>query len=208
MGSVNMAAAGMLPGVSAHRPVTARPPQTYDHNADLAACARGDQAALNRLYQQESRFLLGVALRIVRDRALAEDVLHDAFVAIWTKAGSFDPARGNGRGWMCSIVRHGALDLMRSRQRHVDVDDETLEHLQDAEAGAAPDMTEAFALRASLGRLDECLARLDVAKRNCVLFAYLDGCTHVEIAERLQAPLGSVKAWIRRGVASLKECLA
>ena len=64
MGSVNMAAAGMLPGVSAHRPVTARPPQTYDHNADLAACARGDQAALNRLYQQESRFLLGVALRI------------------------------------------------------------------------------------------------------------------------------------------------
>ena len=86
--------------------------------------------------------------------------------------------------------------------------DDTLEQLQDAEAGAAPDMTDAFALRASLGRLDECLARLDVAKRNCVLFAYLDGCTHVEIAERLQAPLGSVKAWIRRGVASLKECLA
>lgn len=208
MGSGNMGAAGVLPGVFHPGSVTARPPQPYDHNAELAACARGDQAALHRLYQQESRFLLGVALRIVRDRALAEDVLHDAFVSIWTKAGSFDPARGEGRGWMCSIVRHGALDLVRSRQRHVDVDDDTLEHLQDADLGAAPDMTDAFALRSTLGRLDDCLARLDVAKRNCVLFAYLDGCTHVEIAERLQAPLGSVKAWIRRGVASLKECLA
>lgn len=184
------------------------PLPTFDHNAELAACARGERSALHRLYEQESRFLLGVASRIVRDRSAAEDVLHDAFVAIWSKAASFDPARGDGRGWMCSIVRHAALDVVRASGRTVGVNEDALDALQEADPPAAPDMLDAFALRSTLGRLDDCLARLDVAKRNCVLFAYLDGCTHAEIAQRLGAPLGSVKAWIRRGLASLKECLA
>ncbi|WP_291083883.1 sigma-70 family RNA polymerase sigma factor [Hydrogenophaga sp.] len=183
-------------------------PTPFDHNAALAACARGDQGALQRLYERENRFLMGVALRIVRDRAAAEDVLHDAFMAIWNRASTFDPNRGEGRGWMCSIVRHGALNAVRASARTVSVDEERLDDLQDAEPQAAPDMLDAFSLRSTLGQLDQCLERLDVAKRNCVLLAYLDGCTHAEIAERLSAPLGSVKAWIRRGMASLKECLA
>lgn len=189
-------------------PVPTNDPTPFDHNAALAACARGDQGALKRLYERENRFLMGVALRIVRDRAAAEDVLHDAFMAIWNRASTFDPARGEGRGWMCSIVRNGALSAVRASARSVSVDEELLDDLQDAEPPAAPDMLDAFSMRSTLGQLDHCLERLDVAKRNCVLLAYLDGCTHVEIAERLSAPLGSVKAWIRRGMASLKECLA
>ncbi len=189
-------------------PVPTNDPTPFDHNAALAACARGDQSALKRLYERENRFLMGVALRIVRDRAAAEDVLHDAFMAIWNRASTFDPARGEGRGWMCSIVRNGALSAVRARARTVSVDEELLDDLQDAEPQAAPDMLDAFSMRSTLGQLDHCLERLDVAKRNCVLLAYLDGCTHAEIAERLSAPLGSVKAWIRRGMASLKECLA
>ena len=189
-------------------PVPTNDPTPFDHNAALADCARGDQSALRRLYERENRFLMGVALRIVRDRAAAEDVLHDAFMAIWNRASTFDPHRGEGRGWMCSIVRNGALSAVRASARTVSVDEETLDHLQDAEPQAAPDMLDAFSMRSTLGQLDHCLERLDVAKRNCVLLAYLDGCTHAEIAERLSAPLGSVKAWIRRGMASLKECLA
>jgi len=189
-------------------PVPSHDPTPFDHNAALAACARGDQSALRRLYERENRFLMGVALRIVRDRAAAEDVLHDAFMAIWNRASTFDPARGEGRGWMCSIVRNGALSAVRASARTVSVDEELLDDLQDAEPQAAPDMLDAFSMRSTLGQLDHCLERLDVAKRNCVLLAYLDGCTHAEIAERLSAPLGSVKAWIRRGMASLKECLA
>lgn len=180
----------------------------FDHDAALAACARGDRAALRRLYEQEGRYLLGVALRIVRDRATAEDVLHDAFMNIWTRADTFDARRGAGRGWMYGIVRHRALDAVRSGARTVSADEEQMDALQADDPPAAPDMAEAFALRADLGRLDDCLARLDTPKRNCVLYAYLDGCTHGEIAERLGAPLGSVKAWIRRGLASLRECLA
>lgn len=189
-------------------PVPSNDSTPFDHNALLAACARGDQGALQRLYERENRFLMGVALRIVRERAAAEDVLHDAFMAIWNRASTFDPARGEGRGWMCSIVRHGALSAVRASARTVSVDEELLDDLQDAEPQAAPDMLDAFSMRSTLGQLDHCLERLDVAKRNCVLLAYLDGCTHAEIAERLSAPLGSVKAWIRRGMASLKECLA
>ncbi len=189
-------------------PVPTNDPSPFDHNAALAACARGDQTALRALYEREHRFLMGVALRIVRDRAAAEDVLHDAFMAIWNRASTFDPARGEGRGWMCSIVRNGALSAVRASARTVSADEELLDDLQDADPQAAPDMLDAFSMRSTLGQLDHCLERLDVAKRNCVLLAYLDGCTHAEIAERLSAPLGSVKAWIRRGMASLKECLA
>lgn len=182
--------------------------EPFDHDAALAACAQGDRAALRRLYEREGRYLLGVALRIVRDRATAEDVLHDAFMNIWARAASFDANRGAGRGWMYGIVRHRALDVVRAGSRTVSVDEDDMDVLQAADSPAAPDMAEAFALRADLGRLDDCLARLDTPKRNCVLYAYLDGCTHSEIAERLGAPLGSVKAWIRRGLASLRECLA
>lgn len=189
-------------------PVPSHDPTPFDHNAALADCARGDQNALRRLYEHEHRFLMGVALRIVRDRAAAEDVLHDAFMAIWNRAATFDPARGEGRGWMFSIVRNGALSAVRSSARTVSADEELLDDLQDADPQAAPDMLDAFSMRSTLGQLDHCLEQLDVAKRNCVLLAYLDGCTHAEIAERLSAPLGSVKAWIRRGMASLKECLA
>lgn len=183
-------------------------PDAFDHDAALAACARGDRTALRRLYEREGRYLLGVALRIVRDRATAEDVLHDAFMNIWTRAATFDARRGAGRGWMYGIVRHRALDAVRAGARNVSADEDQMDALQAEDPPAAPDMAEAFALRADLGRLDDCLARLDTAKRNCVLYAYLDGCTHSEIAERLGAPLGSVKAWIRRGLTSLRECLA
>ena len=196
-------------GVACPQPLSSKPLQPFDHNALLQACAQGQRSALQQLYERECRFLMGVALRIVRDRAAAEDVLQDAFVNIWNKAASFDPLRGEGRGWMCSIVRHGALDAVRSGARSVSVEEEAMDAL--LEAGDPPetaDMLDAFERRSTLGRLDDCMNRLDVAKRNCVLFAYLDGCTHAEIAERLNAPLGSVKAWIRRGVASLKECMA
>ena len=94
-------------------------PDSFDYDAALHACALGDQQALHRIYQHDGRHLLGVALRIVRRRELAEDVLHDAFVSIWHRAASFDAGRGAGRGWVFSVVRHQALNALRSREREV-----------------------------------------------------------------------------------------
>ena len=182
---------------------------TFDHDAALSACARGDSHALQRLYHHESRKLLGVALRIVRDRALAEDVLHDAFVNIWQRAASYDGARGSARGWIYSVVRYRALNHVRDTSREVTLEEETANAVDDAAALAAYEQApDPFERRADLGRLDGCLQKLPEPRRDCILYAYLDGCSHSEIAERLQTPLGTVKAWITRSLAALRECMA
>lgn len=185
------------------------PPNSFNHAQALQACARGDHQALQRIYQHESRYLLGVALRIVRQRQQAEDVLHDAFMNIWTQSASFDAAAGSGRGWIYSVVRNQALNAVRRSGREVSVDEETAEAL-DAQSSmlAHRDTLDAFELNASMGRLNDCLQRLEPARRNCILYAYVDGCSHGEIAERTQTPLGTVKAWIKRSMGTLRECMA
>ncbi len=181
----------------------------FDYEQALHDCALGNRQALERIYKRESRYLLGVSLRIVRQRQQAEDVLHDAFMNIWTQAASFDAARGSGRGWIYSIVRNAALNAVRQGAREVFVDEETFEAL-DAQTSmqAHHHITDAFELNASLGKLNDCLSHLDPARRNCILYAYVDGCSHSEIAERTQTPLGTVKAWIKRGMGTLRECMA
>ena len=182
---------------------------TFDYEQALRDCARGDRQALQSIYRQESRHLLGVALRIVRQRQQAEDVLHDAFINIWSRAGSFDATRGSGRGWIYSVTRNLALNSVRNGAREVSVDEETAEAL-DAQHSMAQhrEQIDAFEMRASLGRLNDCLSQLEPARRNCILYAYVDGCSHGEIAERTRTPLGTVKAWIKPGMGTLRECMA
>ncbi|WP_395607726.1 sigma-70 family RNA polymerase sigma factor [Pseudomonas sp. B22129] len=171
----------------------------FDYEACLAACARGDKRALRQLYVQDSHQLLGVALRIARDKALAEDIVHDAFIKVWHGAGSFDPSRGSARGWVFSVTRHLALNAVRNRYREVTLEDE---HEQVAAPGASVEFS------AREGRVYACLEHLDPARRACILHAYVDGCSHSEIARKLDTPLGTVKAWIKRSLAALRECMA
>ena len=180
----------------------------FNYERALHGCARGERQALQDIYQQDSRHLLGVALRIVRQRQQAEDIVHDAFMNIWTQAASFDARRGSGRGWIYSVVRNLALNAVRNGVREVSVDEETAEAL-DAQTSlqAHVQADDAFDLRVSLGKLNDCLAMLEPARRNCVLYAYVDGCSHGEIAARTQTPLGTVKAWIKRSMGSLRECM-
>ena len=180
----------------------------FDYEATLAACAAGERAALQRLYAQEGGRLLGVVQRIVRDAALAEDIVHDACVNIWTRAARFDPARGSARGWIYSVARNLALNAVRDGARELAVDDDTAAAL-DARASleAWHDMADAFAWQDSAGRLGPCLEQLEPVRRNCILHAYVDGLSHNEIARRLEAPLGTVKAWIKRSLAALRECM-
>ena len=163
---------------------------------------------MHRLYEQEGARLLGVALRIVRQRALAEDIVHDACVNIWTRAASYDASRGSARGWIYSVARNLALNAVRDGARELAVDDDTAAAL-DARASleAWHDMADAFAWQDSAGRLGPCLEQLEPVRRNCILHAYVDGLSHNEIARRLEAPLGTVKAWIKRSLAALRECM-
>ena len=171
----------------------------------MLACARGERYALRALYEREARWLLGVALRIVRDRERAEDVLQDAFLQVWQHAASFQPALGSARGWVYTIVRHRALKEVRDPGRLQLLDTEALQTLSDRRQAAEGDAAERGLDAESLER---CLQRLQGPQRTCLMHAFVDGYTHEQIAERLQTPLGTVKSWIRRSLASLKECMA
>jgi RNA polymerase sigma-70 factor (ECF subfamily) len=181
------------PAVSAADPVAAA----------LADCAKGDREALRMIYDREAATLLAVALRIVRRRDLAEEVVQDAFVQIWRRADSFDPARGSGRSWVYTVVRNRALNQLRD-DRHVPVEDGELENF----ASRDEELDDAFERLAETNALRRCLGRLDPTRRKAVLLAYVSGLTHGEIAGRLGAPLGTVKAWIRRSLTSLRTCMS
>ena len=171
-------------------------PETFfDYEAHLAACARGERQALRDLYVQESPRLLGVAKRLVRDTALAEDIVHDAFLKIWAGAARFDPSRGSARGWMFSVTRHLALNYLRdhSRETQGEID--------------LPDDTDTFDAHAHSARIHLCLEQLEPARRSCIVHAYVDGYSHAQISQKLATPLGTVKAWIKRSLSALRECM-
>ncbi len=178
--------------------------QPFDYESALAACARGDAAALRAIYEREAPRLIGVALRVLHRRELASEVVHDAFVQIWRKAGTFNPAFGSGRGWIYCVVRHRALTVLRDHSRDVELDEEAAAEVP-ADESADP-MRQAARL-SDASALQRCLDRLDEQKRSCIVLAYVDGLTARDIAAHLKAPLGTVKSWIRRGLQSLRECM-
>ncbi|HWH85500.1 MAG TPA: sigma-70 family RNA polymerase sigma factor [Pseudomonas sp.] len=171
------------------------PESTFDYEARLKACVRGERAALRDLYVQEGPRLLGVAKRLVRDTALAEDIVHEAFIKIWNGAAGFDPARGSARGWMYSVTRHLALNQLRNQGRQTPLSEEH-------ETAAPDEVADLYS-----ARVHRCLEQLEPQRRSCILHAYVDGYSHAQISARLDTPLGTVKAWIKRSLNALRECM-
>jgi RNA polymerase sigma factor (sigma-70 family) len=181
-----------------------RVPSFVDLNDALRCCARQDRSALRFIYDAEAPRMLGVALRFLKRQALAEEAVHDAFMQIWQRAGSFDPARGGARTWIYAVLRHRALNILRGEARTDLVDDFEPMGLESDE-----ESPEAIVARLSdAGALRRCLERLDPVRRQAIVLAYVHGLTHGELAGRLNVPLGTVKSWIRRSLLSLRECLA
>jgi RNA polymerase sigma-70 factor (ECF subfamily) len=168
----------------------------------IDAVGRGSEAALKRLYELESRRLFGIALRIVRQRETAADVLQETFIQVWQNATRFSRDRGTGAAWLTGIVRFRALDAVRKLGREIPSDDPLL-----GDETLAPDVIEKIDAAADATALRRCLELLDEQPRHCILLAFIDGLSHSEIAERIKAPLGSVKSWVRRGLLSLRSCL-
>lgn len=169
----------------------------------LAAVANGDRAALRAVYEQNSVRLFGIANAILRDRDAAADALQDAFLKIAQRAGQFDATRGAAEAWLGGIVRHAALDLVRRHGREMPTDDPTL-----GDTAVEPEALERVAANAEGRRLRDCLAALDERNRKGIVLAFVHGLSHAQVAARLDLPLGTVKAWIRRGLLQLRECLS
>jgi RNA polymerase sigma-70 factor (ECF subfamily) len=180
--------------------------QSVGREADglMARVANGDRAALSELFASEGGRLVGVARRIVRRTDLAEEVVQDSFVAIWQRAKQFDPERGSARVWITTVVRNRALNLIRDSARLELHDADTLESLGEREADAEI----AYAGLADIAALKHCLSALEAPRRRAILLCYVTGLSHGEVAATLKAPLGTVKAWIRRGLVSLQECMS
>ena len=170
----------------------------------LFTTGQGDRRAFARLYTLSAPTLFAVAVRLLRQRELAEEVVQEAYVSIWRKAGQYQLGRGQPMAWMIAVVRNRAIDRLRKQTREPDVAanlDDLAEFLPSEDRGPAAPTS---ALGASLR---ECLGRLKVTQQKAILLAYYHGLTHEELATRLDAPLGTVKSTVRRGLFQLKECL-
>jgi RNA polymerase sigma-70 factor (ECF subfamily) len=167
-------------------------------SAAIVRCAGGDRSALRVIYDLEAARMVGVAMRILRRRDLAEEAMHDAFLRLWRGARSFDPARGAARTWLYAIVRNRSLSILRDESRLVP--DEHLDSKESEPDEALSRLPEASALR-------RCLLQLEARRREAVVLAYVHGFSHGELAGRLRVPLGTAKSWVRRGLASLRDCL-
>ncbi len=183
----------------------ASPRRDLAHLSDealLALVSRGDEAGLGELYDRYGRVAYGLALRIVRDRALAEDAVQEGFLAVWRSAGSFRAEHGKPSTWILTLVHRRTVDLVRREERRrADPIDELAEP-----SGEATD-EEAW-LRRQRQVVQEALRKLPADQREALELAYYGGFTQSELAERLGQPLGTIKSRMFTGLRRLRELLA
>jgi RNA polymerase sigma factor (sigma-70 family) len=164
----------------------------------------GDRTALGELYDRYASLALATALRVVTDRQLAEDLVHDAFVATWQKIERFDPERGSLRAWLLTIVRNRALDRVRGTRASIELgvaDDQSL-----LRTGANPTWEAAIARR-SAAQLRGALDELPSEQREAIELAYFGGRTYREIAVLTGVPLGTANGRLRLALAKLRDAL-
>ncbi|MGO9243999.1 MAG: sigma-70 family RNA polymerase sigma factor [Verrucomicrobiia bacterium] len=176
-----------------------------DDRALLRAVAAGDKEALRQLYTRHSAVLFALALRVLTDRAEAEDVLQEAFVQIWKTAGSFDEGRGRPLGWLIMLTRSRAIDRLRSRKTRSRVAESMAKDTSQT-AGSTTPADEALASEAQR-TVRNALKSLPSEQRIPIEMAYFGGLTQFEIAQQLSQPLGTVKTRMRSGMMRLREQL-
>jgi RNA polymerase sigma-70 factor (ECF subfamily) len=177
----------------------------------LSRTALGDREAFAHLYNATSAHLFAVASRILNRKDLAEDVLQESFVNVWHRAGSYEAQLAQPMTWLIAIVRNKALDVLRSQKREREVE---IEQDMDDEDGTLreyaderPDPSGLLAVAADAMAVRECIGSLSAVQRQCVSLAFYHGMSHSEVASHMNSPIGSVKAWVRRGLEHIKKCL-
>ena len=175
----------------------------------LDRVALRDQTALRLLYERVGGKLFGLALRVVRQREGAEDVLQEAFLTIWRLAPHYRAALSPPMAWMGLIVRSRALDaLRRQRADRAQLTQEFDEVMAETLESDAPNPMDTADASEQAWALHQCLQRLEHRQREVLSLAYLRDLSHGELAEQLRLPLGTVKTWIRRGLEKLRGCMA
>ena len=165
--------------------------------------ASGNKSAFARLYALTHAKLLGVALRILRDRALAEDVLQESYVKVWRHAASYDPSIASPMTWMATIVRHGAIDALRKRQLEALGSEDEMATI----ASGDPDPIEEMHLARLRPKALAAFAKLPEDKRRLIMLAYLRDRSRQELSQRFGVPANTVKTHLRRALLELRATM-
>lgn len=175
----------------------------------LARIALQDRQALRSLYEATVERLLAVAARLLDDRSAAEDVVQEVFITVWTRAAQLPELRSHPLAWLTAMVRNRAIDALRRRRPEVPMhwhgSDGEEHHFDAPDASGSP--LDRLLEAQSDDQLGRCMEALADEPRQAILLAYFEGLTQVELAHRLGRPLGTVKAWVRRSLGQLRDCL-
>jgi RNA polymerase sigma-70 factor (ECF subfamily) len=170
----------------------------------MARVASGDQAAFAEFYDATSRAVFGIALRVLRDRAQAEEVAQEVFLEAWRTATRYDASQGTPSAWINTIAHRRAVDRVRAAERSAYRDQR---HADEQTAVPIPDVSEEVVSRDVGERVRRALTRLPDGQRIALALAYYDGRTQREVAEMLNLPLGTVKTRIRDAMKKLRTYL-
>ena len=202
---------GQLSGFGPYAlPVNAPGTPLHEDQKLVMAMARSDERAAAQLYDKYSAAMFALAFRIVGESADAEDVVLDAFTQAWNSAARYDGERGSVLGWLTTMTRTRALDLVRGRGRRTKAVDSASRSMGDdpvAVAGSAPSAVDVVELGERADAVTSAMAVLSGLQRNAIELAFFEGLTHSEIAERLGEPLGTIKTRIRLGMQKLRDVL-
>jgi len=173
----------------------------------LRRIGEGDREGFAQLYDRYSGILFSTAFRILNQQETAEDLLQEVFVQIWEKASLYDPSRGKPLTWAITLTRNRAIDRLRSSQRRIKLNEEIEREAELADFQTNKNSAEEISLSEKNRMVHRAVEHLSPDQREAIEMAFFGGLTQTEISEKLQTPLGTVKARIRRGMMKLKELL-
>jgi RNA polymerase sigma-70 factor (ECF subfamily) len=194
----------------AHDPLRMEPDPEKEFKAEIALMlriAQGDQRAFETLYDLFSGILFATAYRVLNNQAAAEDVVQDTFIQIWQKAPQYDPAKGKPLTWAVTLTRNRSIDRLRSTQRRSRMQDDLQAESETFEQFDGRSSLDAISSAETSQRVRDAVNKLPADMREAIELAFFGSLKQSEIAERLNTPLGTIKARIRRGMTKLQNML-
>ncbi len=178
-------------------------PSAADISALIGLVAQQDRAAFAQLYKATAPKLLGVVLRILKQRSWAEDVIQEAYLKIWRRAGLFDAGKASPITWLVSIARNKAIDELRKHPAGRTTTDDAM----DERVARQPTVQRQMENQQVVTQLNHCIDQLDKERQNIVRLAYLSGWSREELASQYEQPVNTLKTWLRRALQDIKGCL-